>query len=66
MKCSYGFFLFSKLFDIYHVADVPYEKMYEELCNMYNDWLIWDSANGKGISAHDSMSMYLSVTERAI
>ena len=59
---NYQFFLFSKLFDVYHKTDIEYDLLFEELSAMYKDWLIWDVDNGKNIGAYESMQNYLSIT----
>lgn len=60
---NYSFFLFSKLFDIYHTADVPYDTLFLEVVDMYNGFLKWDRENninkGRKISEYDAMSEYL-------
>jgi hypothetical protein len=57
---NYSFFLFSKLFDVYHTTDLEYDSLFEELSVMYKDWLIWDVDNGKNIGEYESMQNYLS------
>lgn len=59
---NYRFFLFSKLFDVYHTTDTPYDILYDEVSAMYKDWLVWDSLNGKNIGEYESMCNYLSQT----
>jgi hypothetical protein len=56
---NYSFFLFSKLFDIYHTTEEPYDILFEEVGKMYKDWLVWDVDNGKNIGEYESMSEYL-------
>jgi hypothetical protein len=56
---NYSFFLFSKLFDIYHTNEEPYDILFEEVGKMYKDWLIWDVDNGKKIGEYESMQKYL-------
>lgn len=56
---NYSFFLFSKLFDIYHTTDTPYDILFEELSAMYKDWLSWDVYNGKSMGEYESMCEYL-------
>lgn len=31
MQQNYSFYLFSKLFDAYHVIDAPYDRLFEEV-----------------------------------
>jgi hypothetical protein len=56
---NYRFFLFSKLFDVYHTTDTPYDLLFEELKVMYKDWMIWDVDNGQNIGDYESMCEYL-------
>lgn len=55
---NYQFFLFSKLFDLYHTTETPYDILYDEVSDMYKDWLIWDVDNRQG--AYESICEYLS------
>jgi hypothetical protein len=57
---NYSFFLFSKLYDVYHVDESPYDILFYKLSAMYKNWMIWDIDNGKGIGEYESMSNYLS------
>lgn len=56
---NYSFFLFSKLFDVYHTTDMTYDALFEELKAMYKDWIIWDVDNGQNIGEYESMQNYL-------
>ena len=35
---NYSFFLFSKLFDVYHETQMPYDLLFGEVCRMYEDY----------------------------
>lgn len=63
---NYQFFLFSKLFDVYHTTDKEYDLLFVELSSMYNDWLAWDVYNAKELGAYESMCNYFSITVPAI
>jgi hypothetical protein len=56
---NYSFFLFSKLFDVHHATDQPYDILFDELKDMYKDWEVWDEENGKNIGGYESMQEYL-------
>jgi hypothetical protein len=57
---NYRFFLFSKLFDVYHTTETPYDILFDEVSDMYKDWLIWDIDNGQNIGEYESICNYLS------
>jgi len=59
---NYSFYLFSKLFDVYHTTEAPYDELFEEVKAMYKDWLVWDVDNGKNIGEYESMCEYLATT----
>lgn len=56
---NYSFFLFTKLFDVYHTTESPYDILFEEMCDMYKDWGDWDKVNGSHIGEYESMCEYL-------
>ena len=56
---EYSFFLFTKLFDQYHIVETPYDILHGELIVMHNDWQEWDKTNGLNIPEYESMCEYL-------
>lgn len=57
---NYSFFLFGKLFDVYHTTEIPYDILFGELSAMYEDWISWDVENGKNTGEYESMCKYIS------
>lgn len=56
---SYSFFLFSKLFDVFHSTDMPYDELYGEVLTMFQDY-VHSEFNDEFKPEYECMVEYLS------
>ena len=57
---NYSFYLFSKLFDEFHISDTPYDILFGEVCQMYEDY-VKSGYNDESKPEYECMHKYLSM-----
>jgi hypothetical protein len=56
---DYNFFLFTKLHEIIFNPKTEYDRLWEELILLYEDWEVWDLENGRNIGTYESILNFL-------
>lgn len=56
---NYNFFLFTKLHEIIFNPKTEYDRLFDELILLYEEWEEWDSKNGSDIGTYESILKFL-------
>ena len=56
---DYNFFLFTKLHEIIFNPKTEYDRLFEELILLYEEWEQWDLKNGSNIGTYESILKFL-------
>jgi len=56
---EYNFFLFTKLHEIIFNPKTEYDRLFDELIILYEDWEEWDLKNASDVGTYESMEKFL-------
>ena len=56
---EYNFFLFTKLHEIIFNPKTEYDRLFDELIILYEDWEGWDLKNASDVGTYESMEKFL-------
>lgn len=56
---EYNFFLFTKLHEIIFNPKTEYDRLFDELILLYEEWEDWDLKNASDVGTYESMEKFL-------
>lgn len=56
---DYSFFLFTKLHEVIFKPKNEYDRLFDELIPLYEEWEEWDLTNGSNMSTYESILKFL-------
>jgi hypothetical protein len=56
---DYNFFLFTKLHEVVFKPETEYDRLFDELIPLYEEWEEWDLKNASDVGTYESILKFL-------
>ena len=56
---DYSFFLFTKLHEVIFKPKTEYDRLFDELIPLYEEWEEWDLKNASDVGTYESILKFL-------